>query len=120
MQLDELGALLPIVLIVVVFYLLILRPARRRQQAAARLQGGLNVGDRVMLTSGVFGTVSGLADETFDIEVATGVVLTVHRQAVAKVVEPAPEHGSGAVDEADTDDEQGEPRRTDHGGEARP
>lgn len=89
MSADQIGPIVPLVLIAGVFWLLILRPARRRQQDAARLQRSLGVGDRVMLTSGVFGTVTGLEDESFQIEVAPGVVLTVHRQAVAKVVEPA-------------------------------
>lgn len=106
--------LLPLVLIAVVFWLLILRPARRRQQSALRLQQGLGVGDRVMLTSGVFGTVRSLGDENFDLEVAAGVVLTVLRQAVAKVVEPA------AAPDAEADTGPDASSQSDHGGDARP
>jgi len=110
---EDLGAVLPLVLIAVVFWLLILRPARRKQQEAARLQRGLGVGDRVMLTSGMFGTVRRLEDETFDVEVAAGVVVTVHRQAVARIVvsaaEDTPGEPTGQASEADGD-----------GGERRP
>ena len=126
---DVLGSLLPIILIVVVFWLLILRPARRRQQDAARLQRGLAVGSKVMLTSGLYGVVTGLGDETFELEVSTDVVLTVHRQAVAKIVESVDDaapgtdgvttHEDTAAGEHDGDDGQRAPG-SEHGGDARP
>ncbi len=109
---EQIGQFLPLVLIVVVFWLLILRPARRRQQEAARLQRSLAVGDRVMLTAGMYGTIRALGDESFELEVADGVVLTVNRHAVSQVVEPA-----AAPDDA----APGEPTRSeDDGGDVRP
>jgi len=126
---DVLGSLLPIILIAVVFWLLILRPARRRQQDAARLQRDLAVGSKVMLTSGLYGVVTGLGDESFELEVSTDVVLTVHRQAVAKIVDSvhdaAPgtdgvtaheDTAAGAHDGADGQRAPG----SEHGGDARP
>jgi len=85
---DQLGAFIPIVLIILVFWLLAIRPARKRQQEAQRVQNSLAIGERVMLTSGIFGRVSALDDETLDLEVAPGVVITTLRPAVARVVEP--------------------------------
>jgi preprotein translocase subunit YajC len=85
---DQLGAFIPIVLIILVFWLLAIRPARKRQQEAQRVQNSLAIGERVMLTSGIFGRISGLDDETLDLEVAPGVVITTLRPAVARVVEP--------------------------------
>ena len=123
---DVLGSLLPIILIIAVFWLLILRPARRRQQDAARLQRRLAVGSKVMLTSGMFGVVTGLGDETFELEVSAGVVLTVHRQAVSKIVESVDDAAPGtdgvatpedpAAGEQDGDDSQRAPR-SEHGGD---
>ena len=54
---------LPLVGIALLFWVLFVRPARRRQQQLGSLQGALAVGDEVMLTSGIFGTVRGLDDE---------------------------------------------------------
>jgi preprotein translocase subunit YajC len=85
---DQLGAFIPIVLIILVFWLLAIRPARKRQQEAQRVQNSLAIGERVMLTSGIFGRISALDDETLDLEVAPGVVITTLRPAVARVVEP--------------------------------
>ena len=86
MSSGQLAQLLPLVLIIGVFWLFILRPARKRQRDAMALQRGLEVGSRVMLTSGVYGTVLAIEDDTLQLEVATGVALTVDRHAVARVV----------------------------------
>ena len=86
---EQIGSLLPFVLIIVVFWFFILRPARKWQQAAAQLQTSLTVGDRIMLTSGIFGTVGSIGDESFELDIARGLRVTVHRQAVAKIVESA-------------------------------
>jgi len=84
---DQWGAFLPIVVVVVAFWFLAIRPARKRQQEAQRVQNSLAIGEQVMLTSGIFGRVAALDDETLDLEVAPGVVITALRPAVARVVE---------------------------------
>ena len=58
---DNLLPVLPFVGIALLFWLLFLRPAQRRQQAASRMQRALNVGDKVMLTSGIIGVLRSLA-----------------------------------------------------------
>ena len=57
------------------------------------MQRGLAVGDEVMLTSGIFGMVRALDDETVALEVADGVTLRVVRAAVGHVVTPARSSG---------------------------
>lgn len=97
---DQLSSLLLPLLLVVVFWLLVIRPARRRQRDVARTQASLQPGSRVMLSSGVFGDVASIADEEIRLTVAPGVTLSVHRQAVAKVVDEVavPGHVSDASD----------------------
>jgi preprotein translocase subunit YajC len=50
------------------------------------MQSAIAVGDEVMLTSGVFGTVTALEDDRASLEVATGVVISVARGAIGQVV----------------------------------
>lgn len=83
---DQVGALLPLLLLVAAFVFLVLRPARNRQRQAAALQEALAVGSEVMLTSGVFGKVTWLGEETLRIEIAPGTVIRTHRQAVGRVL----------------------------------
>lgn len=84
---SDIAGLLPLVLIALLFWLLIIRPASRRQKEQARMQSALNLGDRVMLTSGIFGTITELADDRLEVEIASGVVVTVARGAIGSVVQ---------------------------------
>ncbi len=92
--------LLPIAAIALVFWLLIIRPAQRRQKAVAQVQSSIAPGESVVLTSGIFGTVSEVDDTTLLIEVAPGVNLKVARGAVGSVMR---------AEEADEADETDEP-----------
>ncbi len=84
---DQLGALLPILLIAAAFWLLIVRPQRARSAAARAVQSKLEVGKRVMTTAGLFGTVVAVTDDQVELEIAPGVVVTYVAAAVAKVIE---------------------------------
>ena len=87
--------LLPLVGIALLFWLFIIRPASRRQKELGRMQSSLTVGDEIVLTSGVYGTVRELHDGHLLVEVAPGVNIKVARGAVGtiatKVDEPADE-----------------------------
>lgn len=84
---------LPLVAIALVFWLLIVRPASKRQKQVQQLQAGLKVGDKVVLTSGIFAEITDLADDRARVRIADGVEVEVARGAIAAVEapEPAPE-----------------------------
>ena len=85
---------LPLVLLLVLFWFLVLRPARARQRSVVSLQDSLEVGQQVMLTSGLYGELVALSDETVELRVAADTVVTVARLAVARVVgDEAPADG---------------------------
>ncbi|HWM00386.1 MAG TPA: preprotein translocase subunit YajC [Nocardioidaceae bacterium] len=81
---NDLAGLLPLVLIFVLFWFLILRPARKKQQAVSALRSSLGVGDSVLLGSGLFARIVGVEDEGRELrlEIAPGVVVRAHRDAV--------------------------------------
>jgi preprotein translocase subunit YajC len=85
---EQLGGILPLVLIVLVFWLLVIRPARKRQQEQSRIQASVEAGSEVMLSSGIFGTVVAVADDTLKVELSPGTPVKVARQAVARIVDP--------------------------------
>ena len=85
---DNLLPVLPFVGIALLFWLLFMRPAQRRQQSMNQMQGGLHVGDEVMLTSGIIGVLRSLDEETVQLEVSEGVTVRVVRAAVGKVTTP--------------------------------
>ncbi len=84
----ELASLLPLVAIALLFWLLLIRPASKRQKELARMQGSLNIGDEVMLTSGIFGILRETADDHVRVEIAEGITIKVARGAVGTVVQP--------------------------------
>jgi len=63
------------------------RRQRRAQEQQAQLQNSLTVGDRVMTTSGLHGTVVDSSDETtVELEIAPGVRTTWLRAAIRERV----------------------------------
>lgn len=98
---------LPFIVIIVLFYFLLIRPQQKRAKQARELQLNLQPGDKVMLTAGLFGTVTEVEESTTNIkvEVADGVVVQVVRQAVAQKVAPAEEIDEAADEDTDEDTE---------------
>ncbi len=102
---DQYSTLILIALMVGAFYLLIMRPQRKRQQALAKLVSELTTGTRVMLGSGLFGTVVAVGEKQVVLEISPGAELTVLKQAVARIVTPDDEDSE--VDElADLDPDE--------------
>ncbi|HWL99268.1 MAG TPA: preprotein translocase subunit YajC [Nocardioidaceae bacterium] len=65
------------------------RRQRRAQEQQVQLQNSLNVGDRVMTTSGLYGTiVDTSSDSTIGIELAPGVETEWLRAAVREKINP--------------------------------
>ncbi|MCL4079195.1 preprotein translocase subunit YajC [Coriobacteriia bacterium Es71-Z0120] len=84
---QQYGQLLSLVLLVVAFYFLLIRPQVKRQKEQQQLMASLAVGDRVVTIGGLYGTIVALADDTVDLKVAEGVVVTYARSAIARKVE---------------------------------
>ena len=95
----ELAGLWPFLAVLVIFWLMIIRPAQRQRKQTAALQAGLSVGDRVMLTSGIFATVVDVLDDRVRVQVADGVVVEIVRAAIGAVESPQ----APADDARDTD-----------------
>ncbi|WP_345461461.1 preprotein translocase subunit YajC [Nocardioides marinquilinus] len=95
---EGLVGLLPILAILLLFWLLLIRPQARRAREQQRLQSSVEVGDEVMLASGLFGRVVALHEDRVDIEIATGVVVGVLRAAIGRVLR---DDEPGAIDPTD-------------------
>jgi preprotein translocase subunit YajC len=70
-----------------IFYFLLIRPQQRQRRERDRLLAGLKKGDRVVTTSGLHGTVTGLNEHTVILRVADQVKLEFDRASVGRVVE---------------------------------
>lgn len=79
------------------------RKQKKTMQEQQKLQNAVGVGDRIMTTSGLYGTVVGTSDDTLDLEIADGVTTTWLRQAVRERVESDSDDESDSEELAETD-----------------
>ncbi|AXK88944.1 preprotein translocase subunit YajC [Nocardia farcinica] len=114
---DFLFPLLLVALLVPMF--LGIRRQKREAEKVAAMQSGLKVGDPVVTTSGLWGTVVDLDDDTVDLEIAEDVVTTWLRKAILEVrtvdesaTEAAAEPGEAPAAAVEESAEQPETRLT--------
>jgi len=82
-----------------IIYFLMIRPNKKRQEEQKKMMDAMQPGARVMLTSGIFGTIQATGDKQMVIELAPGVAITVVRQAIAKALTPEEEEFEYADDD---------------------
>jgi preprotein translocase subunit YajC len=74
--------LLPFVLVLGIFYFVILLPMKRKQQKVQAFLSALKVGDRVVTSGGIYGTITKVAEQSVQVQVANNVRLEIARTAV--------------------------------------
>src|SRR5262249_9646375 len=90
--------LLPFAAILGIFYFVILLPIRRRQKKVTDCQDSLEVGDKIITTSGIYGVITKLNDKSVQVQIADKVRIEIARASVGgyQGQEPiVPEQGNG-------------------------
>lgn len=83
--------ILMIVSMVVIFYVLMLRPQQKQAKEKAALLASVKTGDKVIMSSGIYGIVANVKESTVMVKVADNVKLEFDKAAIATVVKPAAE-----------------------------
>jgi preprotein translocase subunit YajC len=83
--LGALGGLVPMLLIIAVFYVLLVRPQQKRQRELQQTIAQLKIGDRVVTTGGVIGTITTVRDTSLFIRSADKSIIEIARSAVAGI-----------------------------------
>ncbi|MEO7944231.1 MAG: preprotein translocase subunit YajC [Marmoricola sp.] len=96
--------LLVILVAMLGFWAIVMRPARTQQKRVQQLQNDLEVGQRVVLSAGIFGTVRALSEGRAEIEVAPGTVITVARQVVVRRADELEDASGTAPDDSGESD----------------
>jgi preprotein translocase subunit YajC len=100
-QSNPLVSFAPLILIGIVFYFLLIRPQQRKAREQRELLAAVDVGDEIVTTSGLLGTIVEVDDdnpEVIIIEIADGIEVRMLRAGVARRV----------TDDIDTDDDDHE------------
>jgi preprotein translocase subunit YajC len=74
--------LVPFALVLGIFYFIILLPMKRRQKKVQGFLDGLKVGDRVITTGGIYGSVVKLGEQSIQLQIADKVRIEVAKSAV--------------------------------------
>jgi len=102
----ELVSFLPLIVIMGAFMFFASRRQRKAMQATIDLHESLRVGERVLTTSGLQGKITGITDDTVDLEIAPGVITRWIKLAIRGRVEPEVDEAgftSRAVELTDSD-----------------
>ncbi|HEV3060700.1 MAG TPA: preprotein translocase subunit YajC [Vicinamibacterales bacterium] len=89
--------IVPFVLILGIFYFIILLPTKRKQQKVQEFLDNLKVNDRIVTTSGIYGQITRLGEQSVQVQIADKVRVEVARASIGgyqgqpPVVEPAPQ-----------------------------
>jgi preprotein translocase subunit YajC len=74
--------LIPFALILGIFYFVMVLPMRKRQQKVQAFLAALKVGDRIITTGGIYGSITKLNDQSVQLQVANNVRIEVSRAAI--------------------------------------
>ena len=75
----------PFVLIFAIFYFIILLPGKKKQQKVQEFLDNLKVNDKVITTSGIFGQIMKLDDQSVSLQIADKVNIKVSRAAIGGI-----------------------------------
>lgn len=95
--------LIIMVLMLAVMYVLMIRPQRQRQAQLQSMIDRAGVGDDILTTGGIYGTISEVDGDDIVVEIASGVTVHMTRRGIAAVLPP--EEGEDDDDVVDALDE---------------
>jgi len=81
-------AIFTILFLLLAAWALLVVPQQRQQRAHRELVAALAVGQEVITTAGVYGTISALDGEIVQLEIAPGTVIRIARLAILRAVMP--------------------------------
>ncbi len=74
--------LIPVALVFAIFYFIILLPSKQKQKKLDAFLAGLKVGDRVVTTGGIYGSVTKVNEQSVQLQVANNVRIEVAKASI--------------------------------------
>ena len=85
---EMISMLLPLVLMFAIFYFMLIRPQKKKDKKVKEMLAALKPGDRICTIGGIYGTITGIKDETIELAVSNeNTKLVVARWAIRNVEE---------------------------------
>ncbi len=73
----------PLILIIVVFYVFLILPQQKQRKKHKEFVESLKRGDKIITSSGIYGTIVKVGEKDFTIEIADGVQIKITKSSVA-------------------------------------
>ena len=78
-------SLVPFILIFVIFYFMLILPQQKKQKQQKAMMESLKKGDKVITSSGIWGTVTNLGKDTVTLQVSDNTKIKMQREFIARV-----------------------------------
>lgn len=92
---ELIGMLFPLILMFVIFYFMLIRPQKKKDKKVKEMLAALKHGDRICTIGGIYGTITGIKDDTIELAVSNeNTKLVVARWAIRNVEEVTIENDS--------------------------
>jgi preprotein translocase subunit YajC len=78
-------SLVPFLLIFVIFYFLLIRPQQQKQKQQQTLLDAVKKGDKVVTTSGIWGTITNLGKDTVTLQIADNTKIKMQRENISRL-----------------------------------
>ena len=75
----------------VMFYFLLIRPQQKQRKEQEELLKNVKTGDKVLMSSGIYGIISNVKEKTLMVKIADNVKVEVLKSAVTSVVQKSAE-----------------------------
>ncbi len=75
----------PFILIFVIFYFLLILPQQRKQKEHKKMLEALKKGDKIITSSGIWGTINRLDKETATVQIDDNTRVKIQRENITKV-----------------------------------
>lgn len=79
-------AFLPLILMFAIFYFLLIRPQQKKAKAHKQLLSSISKGDKIVSGGGLYGIVTGVAEDAVTVEIAPKVRVKIARGSISAVV----------------------------------
>ena len=79
---NPLVQLIPFALVLAIFYFIILLPMKKRQKKVQEFLSALKVGDRVITSGGIYGSITKVTEQSLQLQIAQNVRIEVARHAI--------------------------------------
>ncbi|TLY30709.1 MAG: preprotein translocase subunit YajC [Nitrospirae bacterium] len=82
---NTLLSLVPFVLIFIIFYFLLILPQQKRQKKLRTMLEALKKGDKVITSSGMWGTVTNLGKDSVTLQISDNAKVKIQRDHIARL-----------------------------------